>query len=1010
MGNKRPAKNLDEQRYRVLIDNAQEVVVIFDVELDRFIEANKAAISLLKFSRKELLQLGPSDISLKLYQGRSAADQAKAYIQQALNGGNPSFEWIHIDRDGREIPCEIRLIRFPPYDRSIVRASIIDLTEKRKSEAALIESEDRLKLALKTAGLGCFDWYPEENRTHWDAGMHCLFDLDPSDPIDRNAFFFQCIHPDDKERITGKYKGMLNPESDMNTFETKFRIVRNGNILHMAFSGMVVRTETGKIRRLVGTVQNITSRVLADEQLNNRATLLNNLSDAVILTNENYVVRSWNKAAEKMYGWTEKEVIGQRLGAVLPTQYINGEQQEKVAATFSKEGIWNGEVIQKTKGGEELYVLASITALKDEYGNTTGAIGVNRDISDRKRAEIALKESEAFHRAVYDNSLNAVLITDNSGKLNSFNNAASDMLGIKEEALSQMRILDLPITSPSDKKTWFKEILQKGKEVGELTISLPEQEARVAQYYAVQVWENFNMFIFVDITQRKKIEETLKDREERFRTIFNQQFQIMVLLSPEGRVLEINDLPFKVTGSQKDYIGGYVWETPAWVKLPKWQAIIKAQVLKAGQIQETLIAEDAYINTKGELRWADAAYTAIRNEKGDVKYILVQASDITERKQTLAKLSQTQQELSELTNRFQISTRAAKIGIWDWKVQEDVLIWDETMLEIYGISGKGLSIKIKDWQQYLYPDDLGLFQEMIRWNSIGQKELLNTEFRIIRTDGAIRYIKAVGSVQRDAQCQVIRIIGTNWDITQEKEAEQERIRSRQLEARNKELEQFAYVASHDLQEPLRTVISFVGLLKRGYHDKLDEQGHEYLKFVVDASVRMSQLIKGLLEYSRIGTNRQLSLVNINDLIQNIIDDLSAQINQTQANISIKSMPKIMGYETELRLLFQNLVSNAIKFRKAGQSPIIHLGVKDEKSHWLFTVTDQGIGIESAYKEQIFSLFQRLHGIEKYEGTGIGLAHCHKIVDLHGGKIWVESQLHHGSTFFFSISKSVKALD
>jgi PAS domain S-box-containing protein len=1010
MGNKRPAKNLDEQRYRVLIDNAQEVVVIFDVELDRFIEANKAAISLLKFSRKELLQLGPSDISLKLYQGRSAADQAKAYIQQALNGGNPSFEWIHIDRDGREIPCEIRLIRFPPYDRSIVRASIIDLTEKRKSEAALIESEDRLKLALKTAGLGCFDWYPEENRTHWDAGMHCLFDLDPSDPIDRNAFFFQCIHPDDKERITGKYKGMLNPESDMNTFETKFRIVRNGNILHMAFSGMVVRTETGKIRRLVGTVQNITSRVLADEQLNNRATLLNNLSDAVILTNENYVVRSWNKAAEKMYGWTEKEVIGQRLGAVLPTQYINGEQQEKVAATFSKEGIWNGEVIQKTKGGEELYVLASITALKDEYGNTTGAIGVNRDISDRKRAEIALKESEAFHRAVYDNSLNAVLITDNSGKLNSFNNAASDMLGIKEEALSQMRILDLPITSPSDKKTWFKEILQKGKEVGELTISLPEQEARVAQYYAVQVWENFNMFIFVDITQRKKIEETLKDREERFRTIFNQQFQIMVLLSPEGRVLEINDLPFKVTGSQKDYIGDYVWETPAWVKLPKWQAIIKAQVLKAGQIQETLIAEDAYINTKGELRWADAAYTAIRNEKGDVKYILVQASDITERKQTLAKLSQTQQELSELTNRFQISTRAAKIGIWDWKVQEDVLIWDETMLEIYGISGKGLSIKIKDWQQYLYPDDLGLFQEMIRWNSIGQKELLNTEFRIIRTDGAIRYIKAVGSVQRDAQCQVIRIIGTNWDITQEKEAEQERIRSRQLEARNKELEQFAYVASHDLQEPLRTVISFVGLLKRGYHDKLDEQGHEYLKFVVDASVRMSQLIKGLLEYSRIGTNRQLSLVNINDLIQNIIDDLSAQINQTQANISIKSMPKIMGYETELRLLFQNLVSNAIKFRKAGQSPIIHLGVKDEKSHWLFTVTDQGIGIESAYKEQIFSLFQRLHGIEKYEGTGIGLAHCHKIVDLHGGKIWVESQLHHGSTFFFSISKSVKALD
>jgi len=386
----------------------------------------------------------------------------------------------------------------------------------------------------------------------------------------------------------------------------------------------------------------------------------------------------------------------------------------------------------------------------------------------------------------------------------------------------------------------------------------------------------------------------------------------------------------------------------------------------------------------------------------------VQASDITERKQTLAKLSQTQEELSALTNRFKISTRTAKIGIWDWNVPDDILIWDETMLAIYGISSESLYAQIKDWQKYLHPDDLGLFQEMIRWSSTGEKELLNTEFRIQRNDGAIRNIKVVGSVQRDPNGQVIRIIGTNWDITQEKEAEQERIRYRQLEARNRELEQFAFVASHDLQEPLRTVISFVGLLKRSYQDKLDEQGHEYLKFVVDASIRMSQLIRGLLEYSRIGTNRQLSQVNVTDLIQNIIDDLAAHINQTQAVISVEEMPQIMGYKTELRLLFQNLISNAIKFRKTDQSPLIHIGVKEEKSYWLFSVNDQGIGIDPNYREQIFSLFQRLHGIEKYEGTGIGLSHCHKIADLHGGKIWVESASNEGSTFFFSIAKSLKS--
>jgi len=146
MAAKLPAENLDEQRYRVLIDNAQEMVVIFDVELGQFIDANKAAIELLKYSREELLQLGPSDISPKLYKGRSASDKAKEYIQQALNGGNPSFEWIHVDRNEQEFPCEIRLIRFPPYDRDIVRASIIDLTEKRKQKAHLSQAKSGLSL------------------------------------------------------------------------------------------------------------------------------------------------------------------------------------------------------------------------------------------------------------------------------------------------------------------------------------------------------------------------------------------------------------------------------------------------------------------------------------------------------------------------------------------------------------------------------------------------------------------------------------------------------------------------------------------------------------------------------------------------------------------------------------------------------------------------------------------------------------------------------------------------
>lgn len=353
MENKLPAKNLDEQRYRVLIDNAPEAVIIFDIELERFIDANKAACTLLKFSREELLQLGPSDISLKLHQGVPSVDKITEYIQQALSGGNPAFEWIHLDRNGREIPCEVRLIRFPPYDQSIVRANVIDLTEKKKIEATLIENEERLKLALKTVGLGCFDWYPLKNQTHWDANMHDLFGLDPSNPIDRNIFFFQSIHPDDKEHLLARHTNMLIQGSDINNFESRFRIIRNGNIVHMNSYGVIMRNEAGEVQRITGTVQDVTERVLTNEQLKSQAKLLNQVSDAIITTDNDFVIRSWNKAAEKMYGWPATEAIGQPLRTIVPTQYINKTREEAIRLLL-QEGTWNDEVIQKNKKGEEL--------------------------------------------------------------------------------------------------------------------------------------------------------------------------------------------------------------------------------------------------------------------------------------------------------------------------------------------------------------------------------------------------------------------------------------------------------------------------------------------------------------------------------------------------------------------------------------------------------------------------------------------------------------------------------
>jgi len=228
------------------------------------------------------------------------------------------------------------------------------------------------------------------------------------------------------------------------------------------------------------------------------------------------------------------------------------------------------------------------------------------------------------------------------------------------------------------------------------------------------------------------------------------------------------------------------------------------------------------------------------------------------------------------------------------------------------------------------------------------------------------------------------------------------IKNIELERKNKELEQFAYVASHDLQEPLRTTSSFAELLQRQYQGKLDEKADKYLAFITQSSDRMKVLIKDLLDYSRIGHKNEFSLVDCNLILQEVLADLNTAIKESKAEIEVDCLPVIRGYPTEIKQLFQNLVMNAIKFCKADVIPQIKITVLEKHGFWEFICKDNGIGIEEQHKERIFIIFQRLHTRTEYQGSGIGLSHCKKIVELHGGKIWVESVPGEGSTFNFTM--------
>ena len=258
---------------------------------------------------------------------------------------------------------------------------------------------------------------------------------------------------------------------------------------------------------------------------------------------------------------------------------------------------------------------------------------------------------------------------------------------------------------------------------------------------------------------------------------------------------------------------------------------------------------------------------------------------------------------------------------------------------------------------------------------------------------------------RNSKGEIIGVIGFALDITERKaiEAQVKRLMA-DLERSNKELEQFASVASHDLQEPLRMISSYTQLLEKRYKGQLDDKAKKYITYAVDGAIRMQALINDLLTYSRIGTQgRLLELTDSHSALGGAIRNLAALIKEKRAIITNDNLPMVLADASQLILVFQNLLANAIKFR-GKDIPRIHVSAQDHGREWVFSVKDNGIGIESQHAERVFVIFQRLHTREEYPGTGIGLAVCKQIVERHGGKIWFESEPGNGTTFFFTIPK------
>ncbi|MGH7864561.1 MAG: PAS domain-containing sensor histidine kinase, partial [Candidatus Binataceae bacterium] len=278
---------------------------------------------------------------------------------------------------------------------------------------------------------------------------------------------------------------------------------------------------------------------------------------------------------------------------------------------------------------------------------------------------------------------------------------------------------------------------------------------------------------------------------------------------------------------------------------------------------------------------------------------------------------------------------------------------------------------------------------------------------LTRKDGSAVEVSITMSPINDARGKVVAYSTLSHDVSERNRAERALVaRSEELTRSNAELEQFAYVASHDLQEPLRMVASYVELIQRRYKGRLDSDADEFIHFAVDGATRMKGLINDLLNYSRAGRGRPLQPVRLGEVVQRALTNLALAIEETGAAVACDAMPVVTGDESQLTELMQNLVANAIKFR-GEKPPAIRIGAVRSGAAWLVSVRDNGIGISSEYSDRIFVMFQRLHGPTEYPGTGIGLAICKRIVERHGGRIWVESEPGNGANFKFTLAATAE---
>jgi PAS domain S-box-containing protein len=726
--------------------------------------------------------------------------------------------------------------------------------------------------------------------------------------------------------------------------------------------------------------------------------LLDGIEDyAIFMIDPQGQILSWNAGAERIKGYKAEEIIGRNFSCFFSQQDIERGRPEEVLRLTAVHGRHEEQGMRVRKDGSRFVARVIFTALRDRNGNLRGFSEFSHDLSESK-------ESEARYRGLLEAAPDAMVVVNSGGEIVLLNVQAEKQFGYsRDELLGQQvkniipegfaeRLVADDLRSVEDALAQQIgtgiELIARRKDGSEFPIEIMLSPLESAEGILVTA-------AIRDISVRKDAERHLAQMEGRYRGLLEAAPDAMVVVNQGGKIVLLNAQAEKQFGYRRDELIGQ-----------KLKNIIPegfAERLLADGLRSVEEALAQQIGTGIELiaRRKDGSEFPIEimlSPLESAEGILVTAAirDISVRKDA-------ERHLAQMEGRYRGLLEAAPDAMVVVNQGGEIVLLNVQAEKQFGyrrdelVGQRVKNIIPEGFAERLVADDLRSAED-----ALAQQIGTGIELIARRKDGSEFPIEIMLSPLESAEG--ILVTAAIRDISVRKESEEHLVKTMgELKRSNDELQQFAYVASHDLQEPLRMVASYTQLLAQRYKGRLDSDADEFIAYAVDGSNRMQRLIQDLLAYSRAGTNgKALREISSQNALKEALENLRATIEESGAVVTHDQLPAVTTDGTQLAQVFQNLVGNAIKYHGA-EVPRVHVSaMKTDNNEWIFSVRDNGLGIDPQYFERIFIIFQRLHGQTEFKGTGIGLAICKKILEGLDGRIWVESQPKNGSTFYFTL--------